>query len=71
MNGAFVHLFGPVHGDTIWPDMFFVHGIGGHHPANYLELLEHVASRGHAVVYGTGSSDDATESGIGNDAIRF
>jgi dienelactone hydrolase len=51
MNGAFVYLFSPVRSDTAWPAIVFIHGIGGHNPKNYLELLEHVASRGYAVIY--------------------
>jgi pimeloyl-ACP methyl ester carboxylesterase len=51
MNGAYVHLFRPERGDTVWPVLFFLHGIGAHSPDNYLELLMHLASRGYAVVY--------------------
>jgi dienelactone hydrolase len=51
MKRAFIHLFRPAQSDTDWPVIFFIHGIGGHDPAHYLELLEHIASRGYAVVY--------------------
>jgi len=51
MRGGFVHLFRPCRGDTLWPTVFFLHGIGAHDPVNYLELLEHLSSRGHAVIF--------------------
>lgn len=51
MNDAHIHLFRPAGTDTIWPVIFFCHGIGADNPINYLELLTHIASRGHAVVY--------------------
>jgi pimeloyl-ACP methyl ester carboxylesterase len=51
MKGAFVYLFRPARTDTLWPAIFFIHGVGGHDPANYIELLTHCASRGHAVVF--------------------
>ncbi|MBN1576465.1 MAG: hypothetical protein JW913_07935 [Chitinispirillaceae bacterium] len=51
MREASIHLFRPCRTDTAWPVIFFLHGIGAHDPANYRELLEHLASRGHAVIY--------------------
>jgi len=51
MNGAFIYLFRPARTDTLWPVIFFVHGVGARDPVNYIELLTHCASRGHAVVF--------------------
>ena len=51
MSGAWVYLFRPCRNDTAWPVLFFLHGIGASDPVNYLELCEHFASRGLAVLY--------------------
>ena len=51
VSGASIHLFRPCRADTAWPVIFFLHGIGASDPANYLELCEHLASRGLAVLY--------------------
>ncbi|MBN1759597.1 MAG: hypothetical protein JW863_14820 [Chitinispirillaceae bacterium] len=51
VKGASVHLFRPCRTDTVWPVVFFFHGIGASDPSNYRELCEHLASRGLAVLY--------------------
>ncbi len=51
VKGASVYLFKPCKSDTVWPTVFFFHGIGASDPSNYRELCEHLASRGLAVLY--------------------
>jgi dienelactone hydrolase len=48
-----VYIVKPTRSDTAWPAVFFFHGIGANDPANYRELLEHIASRGHVVIVPT------------------
>jgi hypothetical protein len=63
-RGQVVTVYLPRGAEGRVPVIFFAHGFGAISPANYAELLRHIATRGYAVVY---SPYQALEAGAGFD----
>lgn len=63
-RGQVVTVYLPRGAEGRVPVVFFAHGFGAISPANYVELLRHIATRGYAVVY---APYQALEAGAGFD----
>ncbi|MBD3391064.1 MAG: hypothetical protein GF418_03325 [Chitinivibrionales bacterium] len=50
-RGKFIYLIRPASFQHRYPVVLFCHGLGADHPDTYAELLRHIASRGHAILY--------------------